>query len=118
MPMAQLETSWPKEELFSQAIAIVSDDAQWMVQAQSDQSLVLRREKNIAFWKLLVFGTLLVFTLGFALLLFPFLLIGFSNQQIAITIRSSEDKTAATINFTSGAKKAVNTLLTMAPRPV
>ena len=114
--MLQIQTSWTSDELFQQAIASVSDDTNWLVQTQSAQSLVLRREKSIALWKWLVFGALVLITFGLALLFIPLLFIGFKNQQIVINTRPSDGSTAATITYTGGAKGRVNTLMQMIPR--
>lgn len=117
MPMAQLHTTWSREEFFNQAISMVSDDSHWLIQSQSDQSLVLRRPRAIDLWKWIVFGLVVIFTLGLGLILFPALFIGFSNQQIAITAKESEGHTNATMTYTSGARRRVTELISAAPRP-
>ncbi len=114
MPLTQLNTSWSVEELFSQAISLVGDDTNWLVQTQSANSLVLRREKDIALWKILVLGFLTLITLGCALIFLPVLFIGFSNQQIVINAKTQNGKTSASINYTKGANKVVQSLIQMA----
>lgn len=119
MAMAQLDTSWRREELFDQTIALMTDDPNWMVQAQSNETLVLRREKTmgIARWVwLAVIIIVAIATCGLALLLLPTLLIGLNNQQISIRATQEAGKTRATINYTSGARNRVATLLKVAPR--
>ena len=116
MPMAQIQTHWTADELFQQAIAHVSDDPNWMVQAQAPQSLVLRREKNIALWKILVLGFFVLITFGLALIFLPVLFIGFQNQQIALSTKPSDGKTAATITYTTGAKSRVMNFIQAVPR--
>jgi len=118
MAQAQLVTSWPRSQLFDQTIALVTDDPNWMVQAQTSETLVLRREKSAGFGRY-VWGAAIVFmtlfTCGLALLLVPTLFIGFSSQQISMRATEEGGKTKATINYTNGAKKRVATLLNTAP---
>jgi len=101
MAMAQLVTSWPRSQLFDQTIALVTDDPNWMVQAQSNETLVLRRVGGVGFeryiWQI------------------PTLVIK-SSQQISIRATEDKGKTTATINYTSGARKTVATLLKIAPQ--
>lgn len=113
--MRQIKTVWTSDELMEQAIASVADDPNWMVQTQSAQSLVIRREKSIPVWQWLVFGAVVVCTFGFGLILFPMLFIGFKNQQIVLNAKASDGKTAATITYTSGAKGRVNTFIQSIP---
>lgn len=122
MPQAQIRTSWTADELFQQAIASVSDDTHWMVQSQSSQSLILRREKAVSLWKwvvIVLYGILVVITFGFALILlifFPLLLIGIKNQQIVINIKPEDGATVAVITYTSGAKTPVKTIMQLVPQ--
>jgi len=119
MAMAQLVTSWPRSQLFDQTIALVTDDPNWMVQAQSNETLVLRREKSVGFARI-VWGAAIafmtLFTCGLALLLVPTLFINVRSQQISIRATEDKGKTTATINYTSGARKTVATLLKIAPQ--
>lgn len=112
MPMAHLNTSWTPEELINQAIGIVSDDWDWLVLTQSEGSIVLKRERNISLspwksgrrWKHL-------WASGWKTIFF-----GVADDQIVISAKRSGEKTKATINFTSGARREVNNLLTAAPK--
>ena len=119
MAMVQLETSWTRGQLFDQTIALVTDDPNWMVQSQSDETLVLRREKSIGMARY-IWGTVIVFltifTCGLALLLVPTLFINLSNQQISMRTTQEGGKTKATINYTNGARKRITTLINLAPK--
>ncbi len=123
MPITQLNTTWEPEQLFTQSLMAVSNDANWMVQSQSDNSLILRREPafGVVRWLILIaYGLLVVFTLGLGLLLMPFLgflFIGRSAQQIAINTRAfGEGNTQATINYTKGATKTIRNIIDFTPR--
>ena len=113
--MRQIQSVWSGDELIRQAIANVSDDEKWEVQTQTPQSVVLRRAKSIPAWQWIVFATLVVFTFGLAIILFPLLFINFKNQQIVVNTRPSGDNTIATITYTGGAKGRVNTLVQSIP---
>ena len=120
MPMAQIRTSWTRDQLFDQFVAMTTDDPNWMVQAQTAESLVLRREKTMGAFRwiwLAIIAFLTLFTCGIALLLAPTLLIGLSSQQISIRATQEDGKTVATVNYTSGARRIVNTLIKVVPQP-
>ncbi len=95
-----------------------------MVQSQTDQSLIIRRDASfgIGRWLILIaYGLFVVSTLGAGLLLMPllgFLFIGRSTQQIIINTRSANnDSITATINYTNGATKAVRSIINIVPGP-
>jgi ribosomal protein S27AE len=118
--MLDVKTSWSVDELFDQAIASVSDDTKWLVQTQSDQTLVLRREKSMGAGRwvglvVLIFITL--FTCGIALLLIPVLFVNLKNQQVVINVKPVDGYVKGRITYTAGAKKMVNTLVSSMPRP-
>ena len=116
MPMLNIRTSWPVDELFDQAIASVTDDTRWLVQTQSAQSLVLRREKSLPIWKLILVGFVALLTFGLGLLLLLILIPDLKNQQIVITARPANGSVVGRITYTSGAAKRVNTLVQSMPR--
>jgi hypothetical protein len=116
MPQAQINTTWTSDELCQRAIALVSDDDHWMVQAQSSGSMVMRRERFIAWWKWVILVILTVCTLGIALIFFPLIFIGYKQQQISISTSKSDSKTSAIITYTSGARQIVNSLIATAPK--
>ena len=94
-----------------------------MVQSQTDNSLILRRDPTFGILRWLIvaaYGLWVVFPFGVGLLLMPFLgflFIGRSAQQIAINAPSSSSgNTLATITFTNGARKAVQGIVAVAPR--
>jgi len=116
MPQAQLTTTLTGDNLCQQAIALVSDDDHWMVQAQSPGSLVMRRERHIDWWKWAILAFMTVITLGIGLIFFPLIFIGYKQQQIAITTSTTNGKTNAMITYTSGARKVINSLLQSAPK--
>ena len=124
MPMTQLTTRWKPTELFTQSLMTLSSDTNWMVQSQTDQSLILRRDPSfgIARWLILIgYGFFVVLTIGIGLLLMPllgFLFVGRKTQQITINTRDVDnDCILATFNYTSGATNAVRSILTIAPGP-
>lgn len=120
MPMTQLETSWASRDLFIQTIASLSDDTNWMVQTQTENSIILRRDKSFGAvrWVIMIsYWLLVVVTLGIFLIFVPllgFLFIGRSTQQIVIHTQDAGENTRATINYTKGASKAVPTIVDMA----
>ena len=123
MPITQLTTSWQPDQLFTQSLMALSNDTNWMVQSQSDNLLILRRDPafGIVRWLILGgYGLFVLFTLGIGLLLAPFLgflFIGRSSQQISINTRpSGNGSVQATINYTKGATKATRSIIDLAPR--
>ena len=124
MPITQLNTRWQPTELFTQSLMTLSDDTNWMVQSQTDYSLILRRDPSfgVGRWLTLIgYGFFVVFTLGIGLLLMPllgFLFVGRSPQQITINTRPADnDCTLATFNYTKGATTAVRSIISIAPGP-
>ena len=124
MPITQLNTSWQPTELFTQSLISLSNDTQWMVQSQTEQSLILRRDPTfgVGRWLVLIgYGFFVLFTLGIGLLLMPllgFLFIGRSTQQITINTRpATGGHILATLNYTSGASRAVRSIIAIAPGP-
>ena len=124
MPIAQINTTWEPSELFTQSLVSLSNDTNWMVQSQTENVLILRRDPafGLARWLVLFLYILFVVgTLGLGLLLIPllgFLFIGRSAQQIAIHAQpASTGGIRATINYTSGARKAVRTIVDIVPTP-
>ena len=112
MPQSQISnSSLSGDDICQRAIALVSDDSHWMVQAQSTGSLVMRREKYLPWWKWLVLVFIVCCTLGLGLIFIPLLFIGFKEQQISISTRMINEKTNATITYSKGAKKVVETLM-------
>ena len=111
-------------ELFTQSMITLSNDPNWMVQNQTESSLILRRDPSFgaARWLVLIgYGFFVVLTLGIGLLLMPllgFLFIGRSTQQITINTRpAASGHTLATINYTNGARRAVKSIVDVAPLP-
>lgn len=123
MPMSQLNTRWKPNELFTQTMMTVSNDPHWMVQSQTDQALILRRDPTFGpgRWLILIGYVLLVVgTIGIALLLLPllgFLFIGRTTQQITINTRPTDDGILATFNYTGGARRVVQAIISIAPGP-
>ena len=124
MPMTQLNTRWEPRELFTQSLMMLSNDTNWMVQSQTTESLILRRDPSfgVGRWLVLIgYGFFVVFTLGIGLLFMPllgFLFIGRTTQQITINTRPAEnDCILATFNYTGGARKAVQSIISIAPGP-
>jgi uncharacterized protein YpmS len=76
----------------------------------------MRREKHMAWWKVLLMIFFVFFTAFIGLIFVPLLFIGYKQQQISITTRTSGGKTDANIIYSSGAKKVVNSLLQSAPK--
>lgn len=116
MPQLKLKTTWSHEEICEHAVALVSDDTHWMVQAESTTSMVLRREKYMPWWKWATLVTVVVLTCGFGWFLFPLMFIGFKSQQISILTKESEGGQIATITYTPGAKGVVNSLYESIPK--
>lgn len=124
MPISQLNTTWEPSELFTQSLISLSNDTQWMVQSQTEASLILRRDPSFgtARWLILIgYGFFVVLTLGIGLLLMPllgFLFIGRSTQQITINTRpAAGGHTIAIFNYTNGASRAVRAIISIAPGP-
>ena len=124
MPMTQLTTRWHPNELFTQTMMTLSMDPNWMVQSQTDQALILRRDPTFGpgRWLILIAYVLLVIgTIGIALLLLPllgFLFIGRTTQQITINTRpAADDCIVATFNYTNGARRVVQAIISIAPGP-
>ena len=124
MRMSQLNTRWQPTELFTQTMMTLSNDTQWMVQSQTAESLILRRDPTfgVGRWLVLIgYGFFVVLTIGIGLLFMPllgFLFIGRTTQQITINTRPTDDDTPlATFNYTNGARRAVQSILSIAPGP-
>ena len=124
MPMSQLNTRWQPTELFTQTMMTLSSDPHWMVQSQTDQALILRRDPTFGpgRWLILIgYVLLVVATIGIALLLLPllgFLFIGRTTQQITINTRPADnDCIIATFNYTNGARRVVQAIISIAPTP-
>ena len=124
MPMTQLNTRWQPTELFTQTMMTLSNDTNWMVQSQTNQALILRRDPTFGMgrWIILIGYVLLVIgTIGIALLLLPllgFLFIGRTTQQITINTRPADnDCITATFNYTGGARRVVQAIVSIAPTP-
>ena len=124
MPMSQLNTQWQPNELFTQTMMTISNDPHWMVQSQTDQALILRRDPTfgVGRWLILIgYVLLVVATIGIALLLLPllgFLFIGRTTQQITINTRpATGGHTLATFNYTNGARRVVQSIISIAPTP-
>ena len=123
MPMMQLNTRWQPNELFTQTMMTLSTDPNWMVQSQTAESLILRRDPTfgVGRWLILIgYVLLVVATIGIALLLLPllgFLFIGRTTQQITINTRPAEnDSIVATFSYTNGARRVVQAIINIAPR--